>query len=125
MLGTLHTGDTLQSITRILDVVDAELQNQLRTQLAQSLQTIVSQRLLRRADGEGIVVATEILIATRAVRSIIRLNRLQELPSYLETGRPDGMRLLEQSVEALVTQGMVETATLREMTPSQGSKRQR
>lgn len=114
VLGTLHSGSATQSITRILDVFEAALQPQIRTQLAQSLQAIVAQRLLKRRDGPGMVVATEALIATYAVRNVIQQNRLHELRSYLECGAGKGMHTLEQSVQTLVNQGLVEADALRE-----------
>lgn len=118
VLGTLHSGSATQSITRILDVFEAALQPQIRTQLSQSLQAIIAQRLLKRRDGPGMVVATEVLIATTAVRSVIQQNRLQELRSYLECGAGKGMHTLERSVQTLVNQGSVEAGALREASQS-------
>ena len=118
VLGTLHSGSATQAITRILDVFEAALQPQIRTQLAQSLQAIVAQRLLKRRDGPGMVVATEALIATYAVRNVIQQNRLQELRGYLECGAGKGMHTLEQSVQTLVNQGSVGADALREASQS-------
>jgi twitching motility protein PilT len=115
VLGTLHTGDTSQAMTRLLDVFDAASQNQIRIQLAQSLQAVIAQRLLRRRDGRGMVAATEVLIATPAVRNVVRQNRIAELRTYLETGGREGMHTLEQSVEALLQRGLVGPEARREI----------
>lgn len=114
VLGTLHSGTAVQAITRILDVFDAELQGQIRIQLTQSLHAIVAQRLLKRKDGTGMVAATEVLMATLAVRNIIRQNRLQELRSYMEIGERTGMHTLDNSIQTLVQQGLVGDGALQE-----------
>jgi twitching motility protein PilT len=114
VLGTLHSGTAIQAITRILDVFDAELQGRIRIQLAQSLHAIVAQRLLKRKDATGMVAATEVLIATLAVRNIIRQSRLQELRSYLEIGERAGMHTLEHSIQTLMKQGLVGDDALQE-----------
>ena len=116
VLGTLHTGDTSQAVTRVLDVFDSVSQNQIRIQLAQSLQAVITQRLLKRRDGQGMVPATEVLVATPAVRNLVRQNRTQELRTYLETGGRDGMHTLEQSVQALFEKGIVGPEARREIT---------
>lgn len=114
VLGTLHSGTAIQSITRVLDVFEAELQGQIRVQLTQSLQAIAAQRLLKRRDGTGMVAATEVLIATLAVRNIIRQSRLQELRSYMEIGERNGMHSLDSSIQSLIKQGIVGEEALRE-----------
>lgn len=114
VLGTLHSGTAVQAITRILDVFDAELQGQIRIQLAQSLHAIVAQRLLKRKDGTGMVAATEVLMATLAVRNIIRQNRLQELRSYMEVGERTGMHTFDNSIQTLLEQGLVGDDALQE-----------
>lgn len=114
VLGTLHSGTTIQAITRILDVFEAEVQGQIRIQLTQSLQAIVAQRLLKRRDGTGMVAATEVLLATLAVRNVIRRNALHELRGYIELGAHEGMHALESSIKLLVKQGIVGEDALRE-----------
>jgi twitching motility protein PilT len=115
VLGTLHSGSAVQAVTRILGVFESALQPSIRVQLSQSLQAIIAQKLLNRRDGKGMVVATEALIATYAVRNVIQQNRIQELRSYLQCGSQEGMHTLEQSVRSLTDQGLVdagETVTL-------------
>ena len=107
VLGTLHSGTATQTLTRVLDVFDTARQPQIRVQLAQSLQAICSQRLLKRSDGQGMVVATEIMIATFALRNIIRQNRIQVIRGYMETGMREKMHTLKQSIQALVNAGVI------------------
>lgn len=115
VLGTLHSGTAIQTLTRILDVFDSERQPLIRTQLAQSLQAICSQRLIRRTDTRGMVVATEIMIATLALRNIIRQNRVQEIRGYMETGLREKMHTLKQSIQALIRAGLVSKDALEEV----------
>jgi twitching motility protein PilT len=107
VLGTLHSGSTVQAITRILDVFESGLKGQIQTQLAQSLQGIITQKLLKRADGQGRIVATEVLIPTPAIRNLIRSGQLQQIKMYLEIGRKEGMHTLEQNIKELIAQGLV------------------
>ena len=115
VIGTLHSGRAVQTITRIVDVLDAQVQNQIRIQLAQSLLAIVSQRLLKRQGGPGMVVATEVLVESLAVRNVIRQNRLQELQSYMEAGGYAGMHTLDHSIRALLDRGVVGPEAMREL----------
>ncbi len=115
VLGTLHSGTATQSITRILDAFDSERQALIRTQLAQSLQAICSQRLINRMDGTGMIVATEVMVATLALRNIIRQNRIQEIRSYIQTGMREKMHTLQQSIKALIEAGHVSQDALDEV----------
>lgn len=110
VLGTLHSGTAIQSITRLLDVFDSGRQDLIRTQLAQSLQAICSQRLYKKASGKGMVLATEVLIATLAVRNIIREDRIQEIRGYMETGMREQMHTFKQSIQLLADLNLVDTA---------------
>ncbi len=114
VFGTLHSGTAIQALTRLLDVFNGERQAQIRIQLAQSLQAICAQRLLKRRDMSDIIVATEVLIATLAVRTIIRTNRLSELHGYIEMGRYEQMHSFKESIQALIDAGVVDTDALRE-----------
>jgi twitching motility protein PilT len=115
ILSTLHTGDAAQAITRIVDVFPAEQQNQIRQQLAISLNAIISQQLLPRSDRPGRVPALELLIANWPIRNHIRTGRLQQLASELTLGKRHGMISLEESLADLVRRGIVsqEEARLR------------
>ena len=106
VLATLHTNDTAQALSRIVDVFPAERQTQIRVQLAAALSAIVYQRLLPQAGG-GMVAAHEVLVATPAVRNLIREGKTAQLRNALVTGHKDGMVSFEQSLSALVGQGTV------------------
>ena len=107
ILTTLHTGNAAQTIDRIVDAFSAGLQAQVRTQLSQVLVGIVCQRLLPKATGGGRHVAAEILVATDAVRNMIRDGRTQQLRNVMATGRQQGMQTLEHHLTELVSAGHV------------------
>ena len=106
VLATLHTQDAAGSVNRILDVL-SERQAQARSQLAECLQAVVCQRLLPRSDAEGRVAAFEVLVATEALRNIIREGRTHQLESYIQTGKRFGMQTLAESVASLRRQGII------------------
>ena len=112
VLGTLHSGTAVQAITRLLDIFDSERQSLIRTQLAQSLQVICAQHLYKRIDETGMVLATEVLVATLAIRNIIRENRIQEIHGYMETGMHEQMHTFKQSVQALVDKNRIDPSCL-------------
>jgi len=119
VFATLHTNDTAQSIARIIDVFPAEQQAQVRTQLAAALTGVVYQRLLPRVGG-GLVAAYEVLVATYAVRNLIKEGKSNQLRNALVTGQKDGMISIEQSMSALVQSGWVsyEDAVARSLYPN-------
>jgi twitching motility protein PilT len=105
VFATLHTQGVAQSINRLVDQFDANHQDQIRSQLAITLQGVLSQTLCRRADGKGRVVATELMRATPAIRAMIRENKLHQIYSVLHSGGEEGMHTLDQSLAELVRQG--------------------
>ena len=105
--GTLHTSDCVQSINRIVDVFPAHQQQQVRTQLSFTLQAVISQQLLPRAGGAGRVLATEVLLVTAAVRSLIRENKAHQIYTILQTGGRLGMRTMNQALADLYRQGLL------------------
>ncbi|MBP2653918.1 MAG: pilT [Firmicutes bacterium] len=107
VLATLHTGDAAQTIDRIIDVFPPHHQQQVRIQLSLTLQGIVVQQLLPRKDGKGRVAALEILLATPAVRNIIRESKTQQLMSVLQTGAKAGMQTMDGSLRELVRSEVV------------------
>ena len=107
VLGTLHTTDAPQTIDRIIDIFPSQQQRQIRLQLSQVLEAVLTQALLPRADGKGRVAALEILIPTTAVRNLIREERLHELYGVMQIGSKDGMVTLDQSLAELVHRGTV------------------
>lgn len=102
VLGTLHTVDAVQTVDRIIDAFPPEHQHQIRLQLSQVLEGVLSQTLVPKATGSGRVGVFEILIANGAVRNLIRTNKTFELPSVLQLGQKEGMQSLNQALAHLV-----------------------
>jgi twitching motility protein PilT len=102
VFATLHTQDTAQTVDRIVDVFPPEQQQQVRVQLSVSLQGIVTQQLLPRADGNGRAVATEVLVPTPAVRNLIREGKTHQIYSALQTGGSHGMQTMDAALADLV-----------------------
>jgi twitching motility protein PilT len=118
VFATLHTNDTAQSLGRMIDVFPAEQQAQIRVQLAAALSCVVYQRLVPRIGG-GMVAAYEVLVATPAVRNLIKEGKTHQLRNSLVTGGREGMVTLEQSLSVLVQDGVVteEDALARSLYP--------
>ena len=106
VFGTLHTNDAPQAIDRIIDVFPAWRQEQTRVQLAASLSAIFAQRLIPKIGG-GVVAAFEVLIATSAVRNLIREGRSNQLSNIMFTNAKEGMQTLENSLAQLIVDGIV------------------
>jgi twitching motility protein PilT len=107
VFATLHTQSAPQTIDRIIDVFPAEQQAQVRTQLAGTLQGIITQALLPTADGQGRVAALEILLLDDAVRNVIRQAKIEQVYSYMQTGTKRGMQTMEQSLADLIMRNVV------------------
>lgn len=106
VLATMHTGDISSSVSRILEALPQN-QQQVRSQLAACLQAVACQRLLPRADGRGRVAAFELLIATDALRALIREGQIHQLPSYIQMGGRLGMLTMEESIRRLRQNGVI------------------
>jgi twitching motility protein PilT len=102
VLSTLHTNDTIQAVSRILDSFPAANQPQIRQQLSLALLAVIAQQLVPGTDGHTRWPATEIMIATDAVRALIRKGDDHQLRSQISVGRADGMMTMEQSLAELV-----------------------
>jgi twitching motility protein PilT len=102
VFATLHTQDTAQTVDRVVDVFPPSQQQQVRVQLSVSLQGIVTQQLLPRADGNGRCVSTEVLVPTPAVRNLIREGKTHQIYSALQTGAQHGMQTMDTSLAQLV-----------------------
>ena len=107
VFATLHTQDAPQSVDRIIDVFPAHQQQQVRTQLAAALQGIVTQQLLPTADGRGRAVAAEVLVATPAVRNLIREGKTHQIYSAMQAGGKFGMQTMDTSLAGLVKKGVI------------------
>jgi twitching motility protein PilT len=110
VISTLHTQNASQTISRIIAVFNTSEQEMVRVRLAETLQAVVSQRLLPRKDGSGRVVACEVMVVTGTIRDCIRdSERLVEIPQLLEEGRePYGSQSFDQHLLDLVREGLVE-----------------
>jgi len=109
VLATLHTVDAAQSIDRIIDVFPSTQQRQMRLQLSQVIEAVLSQTLLPRIGG-GRIAAFEIMLVNNVIRRLIRDEKLHEIPPSLEMGRLEGMQTLDQALADLVKSGIVSRA---------------
>lgn len=107
VLTTLHTPDAPQTIERIIDVFPPYQQQQVKLQLSDCLQGVVSQLLLPRASGEGRVLATEIMVATPGVRNLIREQAIEQIPTVIQTGSQYGMKSMDKSLKELYQAGII------------------
>ena len=107
VLATLHTTNAPQTIERIIDVFPPNQQHQVRLQLADCLQGVVSQILLPRVDGNGRVLATEIMIASPGIRNLIREQEIAQIPTLMQTGSQFGMHTMDKSLKKLYKDGVV------------------
>ena len=107
VFGTLHTQDAPQTVDRVIDVFPPHQQEQIRVMLAGALQGVVSQQLVKTIDGEGRVAAVEVMIATPAIRNLIREGKVHQMYSLLQAGKQHGMVTMDQSLADLVKRGVV------------------
>jgi twitching motility protein PilT len=120
VIGTLHTIDVVQSINRLIDIFPHGQQQQIRFQLSEVMEAILSQTLLRRIDG-GRIAAFEILIGNSAIRKIIREDRILDLTRNIEvSSKEEGMQTIEQALAELVSRNIVtmEEALMKSNNPS-------
>ncbi|MCF8104080.1 MAG: type IV pilus twitching motility protein PilT [Desulfohalobiaceae bacterium] len=109
VFGTLHTISASKTIDRIIEVFPGQLQGQIRSGLADSLRGIVAQNLFKRIDKAGRIAALEILIATPAVRNLIRENKVFQINSVIETGRKYGMQSVDDAIMKLLTADIIDS----------------
>jgi twitching motility protein PilT len=121
VFATLHTQDTSQTVDRIVDAFPTAQQSQVRVQMAMALQGIVTQQLLPTADGQGRVVACEVLVPTPAVRNLIREGKTHQIYSALQTGGQHGMQTMDAALVDLVRRNKItrELAMKRSGTPEE------
>ena len=105
VFATLHTQDAPQTVDRMIDVFPTNQQQQIRVQLAGALQGVVCQQLVPTADGNGRVVGVEIMMATPAVRNLIRDGKTHQIYSAMQAGARHGMQTMDQSLADLVRRG--------------------
>ena len=107
VLGTLHTGNASRTLDRVLDVFPVDQREQIRVMVSESLRGIISQQLVPRIDGTGRALALEILTNSPAVGNLIREARTFMLPGIIQTGRKQGMRLMDDSLVELYDAGII------------------
>ena len=107
VLGTLHTGNASRTLDRLLDVFPDDQQEQIRVMVSESLRGIISQQLVPRDDGAGRVLALETMTNTPAVANVIREAKTYMLPGIIQTGRKQGMQLMDDSLVDLYGQGLI------------------
>lgn len=105
VFSTLHTRSAYQTISRIIDAFPAGQQNQIRLQLADTLVAVFSQRLLKKSDGSGMILAKEILVKNTAVSHLIRENELHQIPSIMQTSSREGMQIIEHDLLQFINDG--------------------
>jgi twitching motility protein PilT len=112
VFGTLHTSSAAKTIDRIVDVFPAAEKEMVRAMLSESIRAVISQTLLKRLGG-GRIAAHEIMIATPAIRNLIRENKIAQMYSAIQTGRQIGMQTLDQNLQELVQRSIVSSAEAR------------
>lgn len=107
VFATLHTSDAPQTVDRIIDAFPSHQQQQIRTQLSMTLQGVISQQLLAKADSSGRVAALEIMISTPAIRNLIREGKTHQIASSIQTGSKAGMQSMDMSLRDLYRSGFI------------------
>ena len=107
VLGTLHTGNASRTLDRLLDVFPPDQQEQIRVMVSESLRGVISQQLIPRSDGKGRVLALETLTNTPAVANVIREARTYMLPGIIQTGKKQGMQLMDDALVDLYNRGLI------------------
>jgi twitching motility protein PilT len=102
VLATLHTNSATESINRIIDVFSPHQQGQVRAQLSMSLEAVMTQKLIPRKSGTGVIMAAEVMVCTPAIRALIRENKVHEMYGILQVSQKYGMQTLNQSLYDLV-----------------------
>jgi twitching motility protein PilT len=107
VFSTLHTSSAAKTVDRIIEVFPADQQNQIRSTLSDGLRAIIAQVLFKRVDKQGRSPALEILIATPAVRNLVREGKTHQIASMIQTGRKYGMLLLDDAIMEMLNKGWI------------------
>ena len=113
VFGTVHTSSAAKTIDRVVDVFPSEEKEMVRAMLSESLIAVITQTLLRRKDQSGRIAAHEIMVATPAIRNLIRENKIAQMYSAIQTGGGFGMQTLDQNLTNLVRSNMISSTTAR------------
>jgi len=111
VFGTLHTRTAASTIDRIINSFPANQQSQIRTMLAESIQGVVTQQLLNKADGSGRLAAFEVLIGTTPLANLIRDGKTFQIPSLIQTGKVLGMQTMDSSIISMIKSGIISPQT--------------
>lgn len=124
VMATLHTNNAAESVDRMIDVFPAQEQEQIRVQLSNNLVGIISQQLLPRAGQAGRIAAIEVMIATSAIRNLVRENKAHQITSTIQTSKGTGMQTMDQALRDLYKQSLItyETAMRRAQNPQELEK---
>ncbi len=125
VMSTLHTTDAAQTIDRMVDVFPPDQQAQIRTQVSVTLQAVISQTLVPTKDGHGRIAAFEVLVATPAVRTLIRDGKTHQLYMDIQTGAEHGMQTLDGHLLGLLKDGVIdyENAIAKSQAPAEFQRR--
>ncbi len=115
VMGTLHTSSAAKTIDRIIDVFPSDDKEMVRAMLSVSLEAVIAQTLVKRADGRGRIAAHEIMLGSPAVRNLIREAKIPQITSMIQMGSKLGMTLMRDSLNKLYENGEISAETLREM----------
>lgn len=122
VMGTLHTNSAPKTIDRIVDVFPASDKEMVRSMLSVSLEAIITQALVKRADGQGRLAVHEILLGTSAIRNLIRENKIPQIQSMMQIGSKVGMRTMRDAAYALLNDGAISPETARVLLASGSSE---
>lgn len=121
VFASLHTSSAAKTIDRIIDVFPGTDKPMVRSMLSESLRAVISQKLVKQVSG-GRVAAHEVMIATPAVRNLIREDKIAQMFSMIQTGSSQGMQSMEQSLRELAMQGLIDSAEMQKAMDSSGVK---
>ena len=113
VISTLHTSGSVQTISRMIQFFPTEIEEQIRTRIADSLVGVLSQRLVPRTDGTGRIAIREIMFATTAIRNLIHRGELTQMPNAIETSTEDGMITMRKYADTLRDRGIIEEKSYR------------
>jgi twitching motility protein PilT len=124
VLATLHTQSAAQTVDRLIDIFPAQQQQQVRTQLANCLQGVVTQVLAPSRDGAGRVLVCEVMVVTAAIRNLVREGKVHQIPSFLQSSRDLGMISFDQHLAQRYDEQVISKATALELAHDQRELRQ-
>ena len=108
VLSTLHTSSAVKAVDRIIDIFPSSQKGQIRSMMSESLEAVIALKLLQTKDKKSRIPALEIMIATTAIRNLIREDRIYQIPSVMQAGGVEGMQTLDQDLQRLVSQGKIQ-----------------